>query len=244
MNNAARWNIHARAACGDAGMDRHMPPPDVDHGAGSLRIVRRSECETPRLVPPKLSRMAMQRPEFALRPRGAGLRPDCKAPPGIARPQAGGESGRNCAPFRRIARRRMPSAPHCRLSRPQHLASRATARDRTGHRSGQASDARARLASAAQAPLRRHHGQRSRRARLPGPLQGLRGRWPEPALGRRSDLHRQPRRLRLSGCDHGCVVASHRRLRTGAADRCAIDARGAHGGDRASHPTCRLHPPL
>ncbi len=79
----------------------------------------------------------------------------------------------------------------------------------------QAPDARARFTSAAPARFRRHHRQRSRRARLPRSLQGARGRWPEPALGRRSDLHRYPRRLCLSGGDHGCVVAAHRGLRPG-----------------------------
>ena len=87
----------------------------------------------------------------------------------------------------------------------------------------QTPDARACLASAAQAPLRRHHRQRSRRAHLPGPLQGPRGRWPEPALGRRPDHHRNPRRLRLSGGDHGCVVAPHHRLCARPADRRAAD---------------------
>ena len=38
-------------------------------------------------------------------------RPEFMAPPGIARPQPGGESRRNCAAFRRIARRWMPPAP-------------------------------------------------------------------------------------------------------------------------------------
>ena len=37
-------------------------------------------------------------------------RPECMAAPRIARPQPGGEAGRICAAFRRIARRRMPSA--------------------------------------------------------------------------------------------------------------------------------------
>ena len=36
--------------------------------------------------------------------------PECMGSPLIARPQPGGESGRICAVFRRIARRRMPSA--------------------------------------------------------------------------------------------------------------------------------------
>ena len=40
---------------------------------------------------------------------------------------------------------------------------------------------------------------------FPDRSRGARGRRPEPALGRRSDLHRDPRRLRLSGGDHGCV---------------------------------------
>ena len=46
-----------------------------------------------------------------------------------------------------------------------------------------------------------------------------RGRWPGPALGRRPDLHRHHRRLRLSGRDHGCMVTAHRGLRTGPTDR-------------------------
>ena len=101
---------------------------------------------------------------------------------------------------------------------------------------GQTPDARACLASAAQTPLRCHHRQRSRRARLSRPLQGLRDRWPEPALGRRSDLYRDPRRLRLSGRDHGCVVAPHHRLRDRPADRCQAHSCRAGNGDRRPQP--------
>ena len=64
MDNAGRWNIHAQAACGDAGMDRPAPSPDEDDGAGLPKTVRRSGCETPRLVPPGRSCMAVQRPEI------------------------------------------------------------------------------------------------------------------------------------------------------------------------------------
>ena len=105
----------------------------------------------------------------------------------------------------------------------------------------QAPDARAHFVSAAPARFRRHHRQRSRRARLPRSFQGARGRWPEPALGRRSDLHRYPRRLRLSGGDHGCVVAAHRGLRPRPTDRCPAHPRGAHDGDREPPPGCVHH---
>ena len=69
-------------------------------------------------------------------------------------------------------------------------------------------------------------------------------RWPEPALGRRSDIHRDPRRLRLPGRDHGCVVAPHHRLRARPTDRRAADACSAGSGDREPQPATRLHPPL
>ena len=64
MDNAERRNIHAPAACGKAGMDRRIPSPDTDDGAGRSKIVRPSRCETPRPVLPQLSRLAMQHPEF------------------------------------------------------------------------------------------------------------------------------------------------------------------------------------
>ena len=51
---------------------------------------------------------------------------------GIALPQPGGESGRICAAFRRIPRRRMPSAPRCGLCRLLHPAPEGMARDHTG----------------------------------------------------------------------------------------------------------------
>ena len=45
-------------------MDRQVLPPGEDDGIGMSRILRRSGCETLRFVPLRLSRMAMQRPEF------------------------------------------------------------------------------------------------------------------------------------------------------------------------------------
>ena len=65
----------------------------------------------------RTSRIAfMQRPELLHHASPdpspyTDARPECMAPPGIARPQPGGESRRNCAAFRRIARRWMPPAP-------------------------------------------------------------------------------------------------------------------------------------
>ena len=64
------------------------------------RIVRRSGCETPRLVPPKFSRMAMQRPEFphdasSVRPRSADARPKCKALPRDCASPTWGRIGKN-----------------------------------------------------------------------------------------------------------------------------------------------------
>ena len=108
----------------------------------------------------------------------------------------------------------------------------------------QAPDTRARLASAAPAPLRRHHRQRSRRAHLPGPLQGEPCRWTEPALGRRFDLHRHPRRLRLPGRDHGCMVAPHRGLRAQPTDRRAPYPCGALSGNRGPASATRVRPSL
>ena len=64
MNNADRRNIHAGAASPEAGMDRYVPSPDEDDGISMSRILRRSGSETLRFVPLRLSRMAMQRPEF------------------------------------------------------------------------------------------------------------------------------------------------------------------------------------
>ena len=79
-------------------------------------VCRIRVCGTPRHVPPRLSRMGMQHPEL---PHHVSLdssphtdaKPESMAPPGIARSQPGGEARRNCAAFRRIARRWMPSAP-------------------------------------------------------------------------------------------------------------------------------------
>ena len=100
----------------------------------------------------------------------------------------------------------------------------------------QAPEAHARHTSAAPAALRGHKAQRPRRARHSGRFQRPPDRWPEPAPGRRSDLHREPRRLRLSGRDHRCAVAPRLRLRDRPMDRCAADACGAGAGDRALFP--------
>ena len=53
--------------------------------------------------------------------RRHAMRPECMAPPRIARPQPGGESARIRAAFRLIGRRRIPIAPprgRCRLQHP------------------------------------------------------------------------------------------------------------------------------
>lgn len=57
-------------------------------------------------------------PHPRVRLRSADARPYCMALLGTARPQPGGETRINFAAFRRTARRRMPSAPPCRLYRP------------------------------------------------------------------------------------------------------------------------------
>ena len=106
----------------------------------------------------------------------------------------------------------------------------------------QAPEAHARHTSAAPAALRGHKAQRPRRARHSGRFQRPPDRWPEPAPGRRSDLHREPRRLRLSGRDHRCAVAPRLRLRDRPMDRCAADACGAGAGDRALFPGRVGHP--
>ena len=109
-------------------MDRQVPPPDEDDGIGRSKVARRSGCETPRRVPP--------RPSCTMHPRGlslsADMGPDRKALPRIARPQPGGEPGRNCVELRRTARARMPSAPSRGHHRRQHPAPGGTARDRAG----------------------------------------------------------------------------------------------------------------
>ena len=64
------------------------------------------------------------------------------------------------------------------------------------------------------------------------------GEWP-PVFG---DHHRDPRRLRLSGRHHGCMVAPHHRLRARPTDRCAADACGAHVGNREPPTATRMHP--
>ena len=64
MDNAGRRNIHALAACGETGMDCQAPSPDEDDRNGLSKIVGGSGSEILRRVPPKLSRIGMQRPAF------------------------------------------------------------------------------------------------------------------------------------------------------------------------------------
>ena len=62
MDNAERRNIHARVTCGESAMDRQVPSPGEDDGIGMCGTLRRSGCETLRLVPPRPSRMACNVP--------------------------------------------------------------------------------------------------------------------------------------------------------------------------------------
>ncbi len=148
MDNAGRRNFHARAACPEAGMDRQCPRrirpmPSACRGSFADRDARPRDrfrrgssacaCNAP------YSRTTHPR----IRLRGTATRPDCMALPGIPRPQPGGETGRNCAAIRRIARRRIPSAPPSGVRRRQHPTPRGTARDCTGRTSFNRAAARA-----------------------------------------------------------------------------------------------------
>jgi len=137
MDNADRRNIHALAACCEAGMDWQVPPPDKDDGTGMSRIVRRSRCETLRLIPPRLSRIGMQRPDLphdhprsipAAPTRDRTVRRCC----GLRVPNLGEKREEFCAVLRRHTRRRMRSTPPRNRRCLQHPDPGGTAKIRTG----------------------------------------------------------------------------------------------------------------
>ena len=137
MDNADRRNIHARAACPKAGMDRQAPSPKgtmasvcqrsfADRDARPCGSFRRAFPAWPCNIPSSRTRHPR------IRTRAADARPDCMALPRIARPQPGGEPRRIVVAFRPKARRRRASAPPRGLRRLHHPAPGGTPRDRAG----------------------------------------------------------------------------------------------------------------
>ena len=90
---------------------------------GAYRRAPRRSRPGPRVLPSPLLLVSGPGPAWIMPLAGTFMRrrhaprPECKAPPLIARPQPGGESGRIRAAFRRIARRRMPSTSNSRRDR-------------------------------------------------------------------------------------------------------------------------------
>ena len=116
--------------------DRHAPKPAWIGRRRSRTGTANSACR--RVFADRDMRPCDRfRPEIPARripdpSRNADPSPDCMAPPGIARPQPGGEQGRNCAEFPPMPRRRTSSAPPRGRRRRQHPATGGTAGGRTG----------------------------------------------------------------------------------------------------------------
>ena len=98
----------------------HFPMPSIGHAY--RRVPQRSRTGA-RVLPSPLLLVSEPGPAWIMPVAGTFMRrrhaarPECMAPPRIARPQPGGESRRICAAFPRTARKCVPSASGSRRDR-------------------------------------------------------------------------------------------------------------------------------